>query len=661
MAPVKKRARRDAAAVKENAAEAETNPKETKQTPTSTSGASVPSLPDLQLLMKRMLNQVQEQPSESSSSSPSTPSMQVQAIQNDLLTLKDWQRSLLEQTDKTETALSTETVRSEKRERALAALHYERAHLQGLIEKCQTYATPNLLQLATDELQLPLSRDTAGTTGTSTSTTNTTQMANDMTAAQKQDAYKQFLGVDVNDPTKKQAIIARLHQELNRRGTLARDVKLKRQELNKIKAELANKRQLLDTLPDQLSVMERASKPLQKFFGLQQNSNGDGNGSSSSVSHMIGTERRARLDLARSLPAPLYTLFQQLQQYVDQSSHLTSHAGAVTVSIVGDKETPAEQQVLLQLPVLDVSSTSSLSSSPTSASTSQSSTSAVRHKRVTIHFHCYTQPTLHITAVASGCGSTLNQDVLLDELFPHDSPQQVSGGGADAVQGRAYHWCNYMAGLHLVDRDCLPSSTRVIVRELQRRIRANAALKYVLQSLQRKTLPTPPGVDKTVTGVKLVSFCLSKNKDNSCESQQTYICSLRKGPANLKVTVQIHSSRYPAVPPVWSLNTNSDDDGSNGTDGDSSSGNNPSLLYDDRLVLLERQVNVEALDKSVILDQEESYDWILVHQLRQVMQEWEGWLDADNANSSSSTNNNASENASRKRKGRDRAPVTTSS
>jgi hypothetical protein len=74
------------------------------------------------------------------------------------------------------------------------------------------------------------------------------------------------------------------------------------------------------------------------------------------------------------------------------------------------------------------------------------------------------------------------------------------------------------------------------------------------------------------------------------------------------------------------------------------------------------QVNLEALDKAVIPDQEESYDWILVHQLRQVMQEWEGWLDADSANSnSSSANNNASENASRKRKGRDRAPVTASS
>jgi hypothetical protein len=98
-----------------------------------------------------------------------------------------------------------------------------------------------------------------------------------------------------------------------------------------------------------------------------------------------------------------------------------------------------------------------------------------------------------------------------------------------------------------------------------------------------------------------------------------------------------------------------------GTDGDSRSGN-PSLLCDDRLVLLERQVNLEAFDKAVIPDQEESYDWILVHQLRQVMQEWEGWLDAESANSnSSSANNNASENASRERKGRDRAPVTASS
>jgi hypothetical protein len=48
---------------------------------------------------------------------------------------------------------------------------------------------------------------------------------------------------------------------------------------------------------------------------------------------------------------------------------------------------------------------------------------------------------------------------------------------------------------------------------------------------------------------------------------------------------------------------------------------NPSLLYDDRLFLLKRQVNLEALEKAVIPDQEESYDWILVHQLRQAVQE----------------------------------------
>jgi hypothetical protein len=118
-----------------------------------------------------------------------------------------------------------------------------------------------------------------------------------------------------------------------------------------------------------------------------------------------------------------------------------------------------------------------------------------------------------------------------------------------------------------------------------------------------------------------VSFVLSKGVATNLR------CVLAQGAATLKVSVQIHSSRYPAVPPVWSLNTNCDDITS-GTDGDSSSGN-PSLLCDDRLVILERKVNLEALDKAVIPDQEESYDWIVVHQLRQLMQEWEGWLDVD--------------------------------
>ena len=62
MAPVKKRARRDLAAVtdkeQENEVEAETNQNESNPTPTSMSGVSVPSLPDLQRIMKRVLDQI---------------------------------------------------------------------------------------------------------------------------------------------------------------------------------------------------------------------------------------------------------------------------------------------------------------------------------------------------------------------------------------------------------------------------------------------------------------------------------------------------------------------------------------------------------------------------------------------------------------------------
>jgi ABC-type transporter Mla subunit MlaD len=131
-----------------------------------------------------------------------------------------------------------------------------------------------------------------------------------------QAAVQQFLGgANVLDPSQKQQIIALLHQELNRRGLLQRDVKLKQQELNKITAELKNKRQILDSLPDQLAVLERASKPMQKFF-----SHAASNNTTEDSLRMIGTERSTRLEHARSLPTPLYTLFQQLQQYVDQTT-----------------------------------------------------------------------------------------------------------------------------------------------------------------------------------------------------------------------------------------------------------------------------------------------------------------------------------------------------
>jgi len=583
----------------------------------ATNNVELPTVSNLNTLVQRMVAQVE------GSNDANAVSTSLEPLQKDLLTLKRWQRTLLDNIQQSETALQEKQRARAKHQQAVQAFQYERDHLERKIEISQTYATPNLEKLAIEDLQLP----------------------DDASAEQMQAAVQQFLGgANVLDPSQKQQIIALLHQELNRRGLLQRDVKLKQQELNKITAELKNKRQILDSLPDQLAVLERASKPMQKFF-----SHAASNNTTEDSLRMIGTERSTRLEHARSLPTPLYTLFQQLQQYVDQttspslssslsaSSSKTSGAG-VSVGVVnaGDKNKASDpHQVLLQLPVIDVAA---------------GNTSSGRNKRVTIHFYCFSSgdaPTggaTFITAAASGCGSTLNQDVLLDELFAKDSPAPLPvDSSAAAVPGRPYHWCNYLAGLHLVHPAAPAASTRVIMQELRRRIRANATLKHILQSLQRKTVPTPPidnDVDdedaKSTYGVKLVSCILDKGKSST--TKEIYTVTLRKGSANLCVQVEIHLPRYPSVPPVWSLNYTG---GSNDAD---------ASLYDDQLALLERRVNFEALDRFVDTSKEESYDWVLVRQLREIMQQWESWLEDRSRDSG----------GSRTRKGRDRALLVTS-
>lgn len=508
------------------------------------------------------------------------------AIQDGLLLLKKRQREMFLQLQDYTSAFENKERQNEKQGRALAALDYESAYLEREIEACQNFATPHLEKLAREE--------------TSESKKKSTD-----------DVLLEFLQADVHKPQQKQQIIAKLHQELNARGGLERDLKLKQKELEKAKEKLKWKNQLLDGLPDQLASLERASMPLQKFVLAK---------SKNTSLRMIGTERRTRLDLAKSLPPPLYTTFQQLQQYMDCSDSPTDDNISITVTGESDYN---NKQVLLQIPIPDVTSSTSPNNRP--------------GKRVLIHFHYYADRNI-VTAVASGASTTLNQEILLDELFPGDCPPPVQ-----TTVGRPYYWCNYLAGIHVViDSSSQQTTTRVIVHELLRRIRANATLKLILHALHRQSVPVPPNSreeqDSKISGraaCKLASFSLNRkdgadSKDRSSFSSSTkgYTATFRKGTASLVAKVQLHAACYPATPPVWTLSMENND------------------LYDDRFALLERQVNIEALDRFVQTDQESSYDWILVYQLREIMRQWDSWLD-----------NESNSDSGRSRKGRDRVPL----
>ena len=225
--------------------------------------------------------------------------------------------------------------------------------------------------------------------------------------------------------------------------------------------------------------------PLQKFMKQQSTA-------------LLTSDRASRLEAAKTLPTPLYTVFYQLQQYIDLQTNVADEE-RMSVSVLND----ASKQVLLQLPVPDVV-----------AKTKSS------HKRVTIHFQCAQHTGVpFVTAIASGCGTSLNQDVLLDELFPHDVPIS-STNDTTTIVGRPYHWCNTLAGLPHVppDPQTCTANTRVIVRELKKRIRANATLKHILHGLQRNHVPAVPHQEKDIATASsnstLASFVQKGDDDN---------------------------------------------------------------------------------------------------------------------------------------------------
>jgi hypothetical protein len=482
----------------------------------------------------------------------------------------------------------------QKRQRNEDALLYEKRQLEQRMQALQTFSTPNLLRLAREELQRVDDRKSMSDSGNMV-----------LDEADLLRAY--FEGREISNPDHRDAILQRLHDEISRRGNLEQTLKAKKEELGKLLKELKNVTQVLTSLPQQVSAIERASIPLQKTFAA--------------ANPLTGTERKTRIEHAQSLPPPLYVLYQQLQVYLDFERSDTEEVDRP--SLVIDKNI-----VSLQLPVQDLTAAAAVSS------THRKSNS----KRVSIIF-AYDEASKLVTAVAAGCGNLLFQEALLLELFADDTPAN-SAVRSDTSRAVPYQWCNYLAGLHLLPSrqlrrhenhsaySCFPS-TRVIVVELQRRVRANAILKYILQSLSRGTLPVlpfticpaPSTAYASVEGCKVSHFePVEKNDQNPHLGEYSMTFELER--CRLRALVRINKSRYPAIPPVWSLlsSTSGKDPMQNDT------GSDPAL-YDAVFAECEHHVNLEMIQQlcrssASSASSESGFDWIFGLQVRYIVASW---------------------------------------
>lgn len=678
---------------------AEHEPLTTSTTSSVAAAAPPPTLEGVNLLFASAMDQIQ--------STGAVPDARATVLQ-----LGQWQRRLYETLAQQDAEIATHTARRKKARRAHMATAYERAHLARQIAQCRLFPMPHLEQLAREE---------TGRTTADPAATDARQLLID------------FLGPEVHDPRRKADVIARLQDCLKQRAVLEKDVLIQKQALLKTQLELKAQRAVLRSLPAHLQAVERAAQGLVKL--LSSPSSGNGDSDSPSFQHMTGTERFARLELARRLPPPLYALYSLLQHAVDERSGPGGGAtAATTASDLSDgiTTTTTTMRVLLQkdtvvwqLPVTEVG------------------TSSTKKKlTVSVHF-VYTPPAVLVHA--TGCATTLNQEVLLEELFPGDcaldlyssSPSHPAATTTTAAPGKSYQWSNHLAGLYPVPSSpalarygrgstattetatatttatttdavlLLNVSAGVVVRELPRRIRANATLQHILYSLQRRHVPVPPPAPANrVSAViashrvpwkpvcKLVRFDPasenrsapshpdydhgSSSNNNGVDAAATtpltiYAVELRHGQQSLLASVRVHPARYPAVPPVWTFFPPTSTESAAAAATTASATNaRPSPLYDPRLARLAQRVNVEALNRGTAkatrtvahIDDDKAdddplhyYEWILVHQLRDVMLEWDATCAKNNDSSSGIGGLAAVTAVGRTHKGRDRRAV----
>ena len=191
------------------------------------------------------------------------------------------------------------------------------------------------------------------------------------------------------------------------------------------------------------------------------------------------------------------------------------------------------------------------------------------------------------------------------------------------MTGRPYHWCNYLAGVHLpaasanINQD--PLSTKAVIKELMDRLQANSTLTSILLTLKSasQTLflihpawSDPSGSSDSPPTAKLIGWKETRGKgDPSNVNEKSFEVTIRRKGSTMEATVTVDPSRYPSVPPTMVSNSAARVMATSMVCTESlESGTNP--LHDNGLGEIERAANVN-LRTWVAEDDNATCDWIL--------------------------------------------------
>lgn len=523
---------------------------------------------------------------ESSSSTDSAETVGLlRDASRDFMKLKSLQQMTLDKLHETQTLLEKQRQIRDEQALKLENLEYQKALNDHSIEMSRKLETSQLLKMCCDELEKPMPES----------------------KEESESLLQEFLGADPKDPEQRLTIEAKLSKEINAKGALETELKICQHKLATLKHSLATKRKLLLELPQKLNDMERASLPLQKFCEKSMN-----------ASKKLGTQRLTCLDLAQSLPKALYTLFYQLLSCLDT---IETSDPSPSLEVANDSTT-----VVFKLPI------------PTISDSSGTISISYRLKKIAKIYFEHNEELDMVTAYSS---AEHDMGSFIDELFPCDTGEWNGGDGEDEETNpgkRAYHWCNYLAGLHIAPAEQSVSkmrrSTRVVVHALSRRVSAHASLHWLLHSLSRKPqhIPVHPSMKNIFSGSDSSVYISdwaeqtgSGNFEIGDAPASRYIIvdvTLKRKSSTLVVRVRINAARYPGVPPIWEFMTSNSKLSWGEEHGSLDELEKDSALYDENLANLERKINSD-IDELVVSTDETSYEWILSHQLAMIAKRWE--------------------------------------
>lgn len=276
-------------------------------------------------------------------------------------------------------------------------------------------------------------------------------------------------------------------------------------------------------------------------------------------------------------------------------------------------------------------------------------------------------------------------DYISTEGENHDGKESADSNAGKF--GKPYYWCQVLSGLNFPpplsaanniigmknsgeEAEDAPfqiqSCTKAVFRQLIRRVRARKTLAAILEYLGKRSslhpLPIPIHPALKAEGSKATQSQATKAKLHSWTedlkdgnlgvagtTQKSYIAIIKRKSSSVKASVLIDTQNYPAEPPLWSLQN---EDGSMGLSSswaeehgsvlslqpcsDSSTKSSPPL-FDAALNSIEYHVN-QDLHKFVDLNVESTFDWILIHQLADIISCWDEVMVANEGNVGGSQN-----------------------